>query len=313
MELIFIPHLKFKIQDSWRLVIAFLLVVFLQNTFSQTEFSEKRPEYDATIFKSKQEYLWILKAYEFAKKGAEPKAIELAEKAIQFNPTGPAVLWKAYFHEQAAQRMVRDWHKAKEKQSRTLDRSAVQQHYLSCLQSYQKSVEIFPKDEMLHYRLGHSYLEYFNDPSKAEEHFLEAFTLAPQQPKNRIALARTYLELKRYGEARREAETTLKEQNAKVQAQAQWILGRIEMEQKNFSRAMEEFALALSLDPGIFSSHYFLAIAKQQMGQTKSAEDSYRTFLKLFSPATLNDLKLVEEAETILEQLGEKKGKRKKI
>lgn len=292
--------------------IGFLFFSSLPDAFSQTDFAQKRPDYDPQVFKSKREYLWLLKAYEFAKKGNEPKAIELTDKAIQLNPTGSAYIWKAFFHEQAAQRIVKEWHKSKRNQSKSLEPDTLQQHYRSCVQSYQKSIELFPKNELLHYKLGRAYLEYLNDPSKAEEHFLKAFGLSPQQPSYRVALSHAYLELKRYGEARREAEATLKDREAKVQSQAHLILGRIEMEQKNFSRAIEEFTLALSLDPGTLSSHYFLAKAKQWMGQTKSAAECYRTFLKLFAPVTLNELKLVEESKMTLEQMEGGKQMRKK-
>ena len=139
------------------------------------------------------------------------------------------------------------------------------------------------------------------DLVSAERHLLEATRIAPNEAPYRTALARIYLILKRYPEARKECETALTENNFAVQSEAHLVLGWIELEQRNFLRAAEELKLSLSLDPSQGLCHYYLAKSYEGTGETTLAIESYENFQRQFVPTALQEIDLLQETDKILQ------------
>lgn len=296
--------------------VAFSGAWLVQKSFSQTQFLLKHesaappakgiPQYDPEFFLSKREYLWVIKGREFANKNNYSKALELFEKAIHSNPKSTAYYWQGLAHERMASLMISDWYQLKKNkaaQTRALDESSIKNHYQQAVDSYQRAIEIFPDVDYLRYQLGKAAADYLNDLPKAEEHLLAAARLEPKQMVHRVALAGVYLALKRYAEARKECETALTDPRPVIQSEAHLVLGRIELEQKNFSKAIEELKLSLALNPGFYLSHAYLAEAYEGSQQFDHAIESYKDFLKLFLPSTLQETLLMEEAAKNLERL----------
>lgn len=276
--------------------------------------SSELPRYDPNIFISKKEYLCILKGKQFMEIHRSDKALALFEKAIGMNPSSIAHYLKGVAHEQAVKEWVQNWYRSyiekstgdkKKDQSLTLtssDELWAKTHYRNALMSFEKAADIFPLDISIRYQCGRVALDSLQDLPKAGSYLLETVQKDSEQQLFRIGLARYYLDTKRFSEARKEAETIVNDSSVDIQSEAHFLLGQIESEQRNYSKAMEELKLSIALNPANYKARYHLAVAYEQNQQLELAKESYKLFMEI-NPSSFRELNMVLEAQNRIRQM----------
>jgi Flp pilus assembly protein TadD len=149
----------------------------------------------------------------------------------------------------------------------------------------QKVVSEDPHNVRARYYLGLCLLQQKRYP-EAEKQFTsardeagEATEGTPRKDQVLVGLAQAFLGQKEYAETRAAADAAIavNDQNA----DAFTCLGRIALEQKNFSAALEHLQKATTFAPKDPYPHYYAGIAYSNLRRPDKMVDEFRTFLKL--------------------------------
>jgi len=185
-------------------------------------------------------------------------------------------------------------------QTQNLTRAQTRQQLLQDLESGQlrdavllgqQAVSRWPGDAQLRHYLGVAYFK-TGDLKQAQDQLTRARDLNPKDYATHYDLALLLLSQSDYAGAADELEATIKLDSSNANALAHELLGRAYLNSNRSLPAVDEFKIALKLDPSIKHGHYNLGFAYFSLGRNDEAISEYKEELRRSgeSPALVYEL-----------------------
>jgi tetratricopeptide (TPR) repeat protein len=175
----------------------------------------------------------------------------------------------------------------------------IMQKYDEAIKAYEKAAVLNPQDANIYSNMGHAY-SLMGDNKKAEENYLKAVALGGTSVHTLYNLARLSYSRGDLAKAEEYARQTISDSNnLRFSAEAHDLLGLINLSAENFSEAVNNFNLAVSLDPKLAGAYVHLASAKIKVVTSKMLGGDLIGFRTSRDQALVEALSLVEKALTI--------------
>ncbi len=287
---------------------------FCAVTLDQTgPFAQESPalalDFDPSLYKTEREQLWCLKGRAFATQNKFDRAQIFLAKALAQNSQSPVHYWIGLAHENQARQWLKVWHKNlkssgagkekkyfRKKKTTVIDLEQIKDELKKAFSHYAICADMFPDYSPLSYHAARTAIFQLNDLAKAEKYLDSALSLQPEEPLYLNLRAEYFLRLKRFADARKDAETcALEDPSNAARALSHLMIGRIELEQQNFTKAVEEISRSLDLNQEPSSGYYYLALGHLGLRQDEHALADYEKFLA-DSPRTLDLAELQQTA-----------------
>jgi tetratricopeptide (TPR) repeat protein len=176
----------------------------------------------------------------------------------------------------------------------------IQNRYSDAVAEYRKSISLNPNAPELHFSLGRAILLQSHSPEALQEasgEFRSELKVSPEDSASHFQLGQIAQAQGKTGEAKSEFERAVSLSPTFVQA---WIaLGKIDLQNKQYTQAISTLTRATRIQPGNESAHYALLTAYRDSGQIDRAKAEKAILDQLRKPPQ-------GEFSDFLKRLGEK-------
>jgi tetratricopeptide (TPR) repeat protein len=169
--------------------------------------------------------------------------------------------------------------------------------YKEALEEFQKARTIFPDDPDIPFYMGLAYLQ-LNQPEQSIKHFKKTLEMDPAYIDARFQLGVVLIQQKAYQDAITHLEEVYKKEPERDDLG--YFLGFAYYQTGNYKKAIDYLEKARTKDKTIESLIlYYIALSKQQLGQTKEATATYKQLIITdpTSPLAAPSQRLIEAME----------------